>query len=39
MATDGLCVYPNHNKPFVIYTNASDLQMGAIITQENKPVA
>jgi len=39
MATDGLCAYPNHNKPFVIYTNASDLQMGAIITQENKPVA
>ena len=39
MAADVLCAYPDHNKPFVIYTNASDLQMGAIITQEKKPVA
>jgi len=39
-----LCAYPDHNKRFVIETDASDYQMGAIIKQEDdngllRPVA
>ncbi len=39
MARDCLLTYPNHNKPFHIYTNASSYQMGAYIVQDDKPVA
>ncbi len=31
--------YPDYSKVFEIYTNASSKQLGAVITQENRPIA
>ena len=39
MAKDTLLHYPDFNKPFEIHTDASLHQIGAVITQEGKPVA
>jgi hypothetical protein len=38
MAVDALAAYPDHNKRFDFYTNASDFQLGACIVQEGRPV-
>ena len=39
IAEEVLLQYPDHNKPFHVHADASDLQMGAVIMQEEKPVA
>jgi hypothetical protein len=39
MAEDVLCAYPNHNKPFHIFTDASNYQLDEFIMQDDNPVA
>ncbi len=39
MAANALAAYPDHNKRFDKYTDASDFQLGACIIQEGRPVA
>ena len=34
-----MLTYPCFSKPFEIYTDASTLQLGAVITQEDRPIA
>ena len=39
IASETLLAYPNFLKPFKIYTDASHTQLGAVISQESKPIA
>ena len=39
VAPETLLTYPDHNIPFHIETDASDLQLGAVIKQNGKPIA
>ncbi len=39
IAKETVLAYPNFLKPFEIYKNASSRQLGAVITQDNRPIA
>jgi len=39
LSRETLLAYPNFNKPFVIHTDASHTQLGAVISQDNRPIA
>ena len=39
IARETLITYPDFNKTFDIYTDASNVQLGACISQEGKPIA
>ena len=39
ISRETLLSYPDFNKPFVIHTDASHTQLGAVISQDNKPIA
>jgi hypothetical protein len=34
-----MLTYPDFSKPFHFYTDASDTQLGAVITQDDKPIS
>ena len=38
VARDTLLIYPDFNKRFDIHMDASELQLGAVISQDGKPI-
>ncbi len=38
VAANALAAYPDHNKWFDVFTDASDFQLGACIIQEGRPI-
>ena len=38
VARDTLLIYPDFNEPFYIHTDASDFQLGSLISQNGKPI-
>jgi hypothetical protein len=39
IAKETVLAYPDCSKPFEIYMDASSTQLGAVITQDNRPIA
>jgi hypothetical protein len=39
ISKETLLSYPDFNKPFIIHTDASHTQLGAVISQNDKPIA
>ncbi len=39
IARETMLAYPDYSKPFVIHTDASHYQLGAVISQDDKPIA
>ena len=39
IATNTMAVYPDHNKKYDTYKDASDYQLGAVLMQDGPPVA
>jgi transposase InsO family protein len=39
LSKEVMLTYPNFSEPFDIHTDASDIQLGAVISQNNKPIA
>ncbi len=38
MAQETMLTYPQFDKPFIVYTDASEKQIGGVVTQEGKPL-
>lgn len=39
LSRETLLTYPQFDKPFIIHTDASDTQLGTVISQDGKPIA
>jgi len=39
ISTEVMLTFPDYTKPFHLFTDASDYQIGAVLTQEDRPIA